>query len=356
MSTGLTRPRPDLPLVPQRGPGQRLRRRRDRVLRPWAAPVPPPRRPALAGKAFAALVVLAAIAVLLPVSLWARYRMAWVVSHNAQVRGPITHVGAQLPGVVKMVEVDVGQRATAGQVLARFEDHQLRASVLRAQSRVAEATARAASAEAQIAAARTQAEEAAVRHDQQVALVRTGAIPRNDLLTAETQQRTTQALQAVAVADRRAATAEVEAARAELALARADLAAAVVRAPSDGWVVRRIAEPGASLVVGQPIVDLWIGDQVWVEAWINEDQLGSVTVGTPAQVRVKPYGNRDLTGVVESIGVSTDAELPETTVPQPRTARMRSTPVVCVRIRLQGAERLFPGLSAVVAIRKTSPR
>ena len=45
-------------------------------------------------------------------------------------------------------------------------------------------------------------------------------------------------------------------------------------------------------------------------------------------------------------------ELPDVAVPEPRTARMRNTPVVCVRVKLDQPDGLFPGLSAVVGIRK----
>jgi HlyD family secretion protein len=124
-------------------------------------------------------------------------------------------------------------------------------------------------------------------------------------------------------------------------------------APADGWVVRRIAEPGASVVVGQPLVALWMGPEVWVEAWINEEDLARVVAGNAARVTVKPYPRRVIPGEVETVGVSTDYEMPDAAVPQPRNTRLRVSPVVCVRIRLGQRQGLFPGLSAVVAIRKS---
>jgi membrane fusion protein (multidrug efflux system) len=349
MSTDLTPRRRDLPdTVPPRGLGHR-RRRRDRELREWT---PPPRRSSRARRVVLVVAALGALALSVPVVLWARYRMEYVVSHNAQIKGPITHVGPQIPGVVTSVEVEVGQRARAGQVLARLEDRQLRANVMRAESHLNEARARANSADARISAAQSQYNEASARHQQQSALATSGAISQNDLLAAQTRLSTARAHESSAVADRQASGAELAAAEGELRLARAELDAAVVRAPADGWVVRRVAEPGTTVMLGQPIVDLWIGDQVWVEAWLEEDQLANVTVGSPARVTVRRFGDRVLSGVVESIAVSTDAELPAATVPQPRSTRMRATPVVCARIRLERAEGLFPGLSAVVGIKR----
>lgn len=357
-----------------------------------------PRARRLLGAALAGAGVLV---VATPLILWGHYRLANVISRNAIVRGYITSVGSQLDGVVASVEVDAGQRVRAGQVLARFEDRQLQANVERARSQlekasrelevermaieqearrlagvVVQTSAQAAAARARVEAAQTQLDDAKVRFDHGKALAEAGAIAQDDLRATETTLRTTQALGATAEADRRAAeaaqhlaevesdglavrrqhvvvlAADVEAARADLARAQADLKSASICAPADGWVVRRILEPGTSVVVGQPIVSLWIGPDVWVEAWIDERDLASVAVGSPVDVTVKPYPRRLFNGTVEMVGVSTDYELPDAVVPQPRTTRMRASPVVCVRVRLAHPDGLFPGLSAVVAIRK----
>lgn len=343
----------------------------------------------------------AALLVVVPIALWAHYRVTHVVSRNALVKGSIANVGAQLDGVVTGVEVETGQRVKAGQILARFEDHQLQAAVQRAESRltkasrelaverlaieqerrrlsgrVTEASARADAAKAQVEAARSQADDAGVKYELRKTLAKSGMIAQEELRSAETARRTAEALAATATADQaafRAAQrlavvesegitvrrqhlevleAEVAALRAELSLAEADLRAALIRAPADGWVVRRISEAGSSVVVGQPVVALWIGNDVWVEAWIDEDDLANVAAGNQARVTVKPYPHRVFKGVVETVGVSTDYELPDAAVPQPRNARMRAAPVVCVRVRLDRSEGLFPGLSAVVGIRK----
>ena len=148
----------------------------------------------------AALGVALALAIAIPLALWARYQLTHVVSRNAQVKGTITHVGAQLDGVVTGVEVDAGQHVLGGQVLARFEDRQLQAAVQRAQSRlekasreleverlaivqerrllggrVTEAAARTAAARAQVAAAQSQTDDAKVKYAQRRSLADAGA-------------------------------------------------------------------------------------------------------------------------------------------------------------------------------------
>jgi len=348
-----------------------------------------------------AVIAAAVLAIVVPVALWARYRVGYVVSRNALVKGYVADIGIQASGVVTSVDVDAGDEVKAGQILARLEDGQLKARVERAKSQldratltlevehssiaherrrlaslVSEASARVAAAKAQSEAAQTRAEDAKDKYALRQSLAEAGVIPPEELRSADTTRRTANADGATAQADQKAAEAghrlaqveseglsvreqhlvvleaEIAAYRAELALAEADLQATLIRAPEDGWVIRRAVQPGASVVQGQPVFSLWLGKQLWVEAWIDETDLAYMEVGSPARVTLNSHPDRVFAGVVESIGVSTDYEMPDADVPQPRNERMRTTPVVCVRIRLESPEGLLPGLSAVVGIRK----
>jgi multidrug resistance efflux pump len=102
-------------------------------------------------------------------------------------------------------------------------------------------------------------------------------------------------------------------------------------------------------------MSMWLGREVWVDAWIDEDDLAAVRVGDTATVSLRSLPDRELTGVVDKIGLATDLEMPGAAVPQPRAERMRASPVVGIRVRLlDPPEDLVPGLSAVVAIRRSS--
>ncbi len=353
-------PQPITPLPLEPAPDSRRERRRRRRERNRT---PDPEREAAQARKkqirrWVGLAIVLAIvaAIIVPVTLWGRYSTAYVTSRNATVKGSITQVGAQIDGVVSQVEVEAGERVEKGQVLVRFEDHQLQANLLRARSRLNEAISRTSSAQTRIDAAQSQRNEAKVRYDQRVQLARTGAISLDELRTAETRLRTAEAMERTSFADHDATGAEVSTAQAEMAIAHADLEAAVIRAPAAGKVVRRISEPGASVVVGQPVIALLIGDEVWVEAWIDQANLSRIAVGNQVKVTISSFPGRIFLGKVTSIGVSTDFELPESAVPQSRNERMRTTPVVPVRVRLDDSEGLMPGLSAEVAIQRTPPR
>jgi multidrug resistance efflux pump/pimeloyl-ACP methyl ester carboxylesterase len=349
-----------------------------------------------------ALIVAALVAMATPILLWAHYRSTHLISREAVLRGHIAEVGAQLNGVVKQIEVDSGDRVVAGQIVVRLEDRQFQAKRMQAASQLEKArreleveelaienerarqqsslrgvSADLSAANAALRVSESRAEEALRRLELQSALARDGLVAEERVRTAETELRTARALVSAAGAERTSAIAgkefaetvydglkvrekrvsvlesAISALAAELALAEANLESTIIRAPEDGAVVRRIVEPGGSTVAGQPIISLWLGRDVWVEAWIDEDEFGEVSVGSRATVTFISHPDREFGGVVESLAVATDTELPDSEVPQARQDRMRDAPVVSARVKLDPHEQiLIPGLSAIVAIHK----
>lgn len=293
---------------------------------------------------------------------------------------------------------------TAGQILVRLEDSHFRAEALEAQAQhegleraldverlaiahakrrlqnqLREASANLAAAEAQVVAAQSRADDAREFHAVRNSLLVTGAISSEVVRDADAKRRTAEALvkaaraehaaarsaaqrarlasDGLAIRNRRVGVLEAGVARAQarLAAAQADLEGTLIRAPEDGAVVRRIAQPGASVEVGKPIMSLWLGDDVWIEAWIDKADIAEVKVGSVSKVTLQSFPEREFTGVVDQMGLTTDFEMPPSAVPQPRFTRMRGAPVVGVGIRLQNPPaELRPGLSAVVGIRKSA--
>lgn len=338
-----------------------------------------------------------------PVGLWINYQSDHVLSRNAMVRGQLAEIGTRLDGVITRIEVDEGQRVTAGQILARMEDAHVRAEAQQAQAeldglkreldversailheerrlqnQLEEATANLGAAEGAVEAAESRADDARAFHNARNELLPTGAISGETVRDAKAKSRTADALARTAKAERAAARSAEQRARldadglaireqrigvletgvlraqAKLAAAQADLQGTLIRAPADGAVVRRIVEPGGSVEVGTPVMSLWIGDAVWIEAWLDEDDIADVKVGSTARVTLQSFPGREFVGVVEKIGLTTDFEMPPSEVPQPRFARMRGAPVVGVGIRLENPPaELLPGLSAAVGIRRS---
>jgi membrane fusion protein (multidrug efflux system) len=366
------------------------------------APVASRRRRAWRAARFGLIPILL-LGVGTPVVIWLQYQSQHVTSKNAAVRGHLAEIGTRLTGQVAKVEVDVGDKVVAGQILIRLEDRHLRAEVQEARAQVAglqrtievermdiaherrkigqqaqEAAAKAESADAQTEAARIRADEARRNRELRESLyARDGVVSRENVRDAETQQLTAAARldeakansavaksaglsvrlagDAVTIQDRKVGVLEADLLRAQARLERAeaDLDSASIRAPEDGSIVRRIVQPGGSVEAGQPIIVMRLGHDVWIEAWVDEDDIGFVRVGSIATVTFHSLPGREFTGVVDNIGLTTDLEVPAADVPKPRSSRMRSAPVVGLRIRLEKPPpELVPGLSAVVAIRK----
>lgn len=347
---------------------------------------------------------IAVVLVCVPALLWVHYQAVNVLSRNATTRGNLVEIGTRLDGVLGAIEANAGARVKAGQVLARLEDRRIQAETQTAQaelsaierelaveraaiaheqrmleSRSAEARAAVSATDAKIAAAVSRANDAEHYYQARSALLRNSAISREEVRDADAKRGTLRALVDVAKANAAAArsaehTARIELeglvirqqrmgvleanvtrAEARLESARADLEASVLRAPSDGGVVRWLIHQGGSVKVGLPIVAMWAGSDVWIEAWIDEGDISKIRVGDPAIVTLPSVPGGEFGGLVDKIGLTTDYELPPSEVPQPRFARMRGAPVVGVLVRLESPPpELFPGLSAEVAIQATA--
>ncbi len=333
--------------------------------------------------------------------LWANNHSQYVLSRNALVRGELTEVGTRRNGVLVSIEVRDGERVTAGQTLARLYDRDLRSQEIEVQAQIEalerevelertttaherlkrdvqlqESVAKAQAASAEVAAAQSRASEAHAFYQVRLSLLESNMISPAAVRESEARYATAQALLDVARANEAAAQAvaravrldgvgvdlrnqrieilkdNVRAAKARLEGTRADLESAAIRAPGDGAVIRWLVKSGGSVQVGTPVVSMSIGREAWIEAWIDEDEIHRVRIGSAATVTLPSHGGREFKGVVDTIGLTTDFEQPISAQPEPRFVRMRGAPMIGLRIRLLDApDTLLPGLSASVAIR-----
>ena len=359
-------------------------------------------RPTRFGRRFIRLAVLLGLltASALAVGLWTNHLSQNVLSRAAVVRGDITEVGTRYDGVVAAMEAKPGDRVKSGQILGRLADATLRAqetetlaqieeleSELRAERsaiahertsravKLQEVDAKAVALKSQVGAARLRSTEAQDRRAVRETLVASGFISKEAMREDEARARITGVLVSVAEADAAAAqsvvrsakldvlyldvreqrlevlAAQARAAQARLARIRADLEFALIRAPDDGTVIRWLIKAGGSVRVGNPIVSMTTGGPLWIEAWVDEDELSRIQIGSPAVVKLPSQPRKEFQGIVERIGITSDLELPLSVVPESRTSRMRSAPVVGVQVRLLDVSEAFmPGLSAAVTI------
>ena len=195
-----------------------------------------------------------------------------VANGKADVEGGIIQVAARTSGVVREVLVREGEDVRKGQVLARLEDDEPR---LAAQSARAELN----QARAQMELLRVQVSSAQREERRLEKLASANWVAGQKLDEARDAVR-----QAQANIDAQAA--QIATAEAKLAQARYNQELTVIRAPVDGKVVRRYANPGAgaSTLNVSNMFDLEPKAARIVRAEISEGALPNVVLGQSVQM------------------------------------------------------------------------
>ena len=132
------------------------------------------------------------------------------------------------------------------------------------------------------------------------------------LATSLVEQRQNQEIRpkqiAVSEARFKSAEAQVKQRQADLDQARLNVGYTIVRAPVDGIVSRKNAEPGMQLAPGQQIMALVPLGDVWVTANFKETQLKKMQVGQRVEVEVDTYGGSNkFRAHVDSISAASGA-------------------------------------------------
>jgi HlyD family secretion protein len=209
---------------------------------------------------------------------------------------PQTRVGvnAKLPGTLSAVQVDVGTRVRAGQVLATFDRREIDAQVDAATAAVSVAHAGLDAAEAALSNATLEEERAQN-------LFEKGAIPKQRFDAADTARR-------AASAQRELAKANVAQADAALRRAREVQRDATLVSPIDGVIVERNYDAGSLVGPGdKPVVVVADLRTMKLEAGVSELDAGRLKVGLPVRVTVQARPGETFEGRLATIAPEVDA-------------------------------------------------
>lgn len=179
------------------------------------------------------------------------------------------------------------------------------------------------------------------------------------LATANVQRRQSEQLQArqnaVTLARFESAKASAAEKKADLDKARLNLEYTVLKAPVDGVVTRKSAEPGIQVAAGQQLMAIVPLDDVWVTANFKETQLRKMRIGQRVEIEVDAYGgSRRYKGHVDSIAAASGAKF-SLLPPENATGNyVKVVQRVPVKIVLEPGEnrdrRLIPGMSVVPTV------
>ena len=184
-------------------------------------------------------------------------------------------VAAKYPGRLREAAFQEGERVQAGQVLAVQEDGELQAKLAQARARAGQA---AQSRKAALARLEWQQAQSLLRQ-QQISPVELEK--RQLALDAETA-----VLEAAQGAVQTAGHAAEEA-QAQIELAQAMLESLQLRAPLDGRVEYRLAEPGAMLAPGSRVATLLDAGDAWLTVFFPAAVAGRLKVGDEARVTLE---------------------------------------------------------------------
>ncbi len=243
---------------------------------------------------------------------FSQQQQASFASGNGRLEAMDVDVAAHAAGRLEQVNVREGDRVRAGQILARMDAAALTADLRQAQAELAQAEAAIASARSLLSQRRSEEREsrssiAERQAEQQLAerrfqrsqkLLASGAITQETFdadearrLTAEAAlakahdaARSAGAVIATARSGLQAAVANRAAAQARIERIQADLSETQLRAPTDGRVQIRIAEPGETLPTGGKVLNLLDLSDVFMTFYLPTGDAGRVRLGSEARL------------------------------------------------------------------------
>ncbi|MER0799057.1 HlyD family efflux transporter periplasmic adaptor subunit [Pseudomonas aeruginosa] len=228
-------------------------------------------------------------------------------SGNGRIEATEVDVAAKLPGRVAEIKVDEGDFVKAGEIVARMDTQVLEAQLAQAQAQVRQAenakltaTSLVAQREsekstAQAVVAQRQAELTAAqkRFTRTEALVKRNALPQqqldDDRATLQSAQAALSAARSQVISAQAAieagrsqvieAQSAIEAAKASVARLQADIDDSLLKAPRNGRVQYRVAQPGEVLPAGGKLLNMVDLADVYITFFLPSMQAGRVELG-----------------------------------------------------------------------------
>ncbi len=207
----------------------------------------------------------------------------------------------QQSGPITSIDVNVGDRVSAGQVLAKIDDSTLRAQLAQAEAQAAQQRATATGAQvglpvqqqqnqAALETARAALANAKLAYTQNEQLYKQGYVSQSQLesaraayVQAQSQYNNAQSgLQnnVVSAQNVKAAQAGAQAAAASANTLRTEISQTTLYAPYDGVITQRMMDPGAFAGPQSPVLAISRVNTVWVNINVPDEDLAFIHPGT----------------------------------------------------------------------------
>jgi len=203
-------------------------------------------------------------------------------------------VGSELSGTTLEVYVDINDRVTKGQPLAKLDTTKLTQQTASSRAALNSAEAKVAQVEATL-----KESTAALTRQQELRRISGGKVP------AQADLDSTVATAERARADLLSAQAAVNEAEAELRINENDLSKAVIKSPIDGIVLTRSLEPGQTVAASLSAPELFVIaeklEHMKLKVTVAEADIGRVTAGLKSTFTVDAWPDRSYTAGVQRV-------------------------------------------------------
>lgn len=250
-------------------------------------------------------------------------------------------VGSEVSGLISELSADFNSQVTAGQVLARIDDRDIRVLLRQREADLETAKANLVQAQASLVNAETQLQFARNEHERVLSLFERNLVSQADVERANNSVRSAEASLEQAKSNIVSSNASILQRDAQLEQTQIDLERTYIKSPVDGVVLNRLVDLGQAVSANQSIPTLFEVAQdlsaMQIEASIDEADIGKVSEGLPVRFRVDAYPQRSFTGEIAQV----------------RKAATTTSNVVTYKVIIAAnnpGEILLPGMTANVDI------
>jgi len=240
---------------------------------------------------------------------------------NARVKSVVTPIVPEVSGSIVELSAQNGEIVEAGAILAvidprpyKIAEAQARAQLEQAAQAAGASGAEVERSQAQLVRAQTDLNNTRLQTARIFELERKGLVPiaradeaRADLSDAQAGVESAEA--ALEAAKSRLGgegrdNAGVQVALANLAAAELDLTRTKLQAPAYGGISNLNLSTGAYAHAGQPLMSFIDAENIWIEAYFTENNMGRMAVGTPVEIVLDMHPGRVLSGHIESFSAA----------------------------------------------------
>jgi RND family efflux transporter MFP subunit len=219
----------------------------------------------------------------------------------------VHHIGPTVPGRVSGISVDVGDRVESGQIVGEMDPVDLDDRLVAQEAAVLRAAATVQAAKAHVGELRAKTAYAESQARRFESLVQSGAVSRD---TFEARQEELH----VARSELEAAMANVESAQHEYDRLKSE-AEGISRqretvrlvSPVAGLVTKRLAEPGTTVVAGEPVVEVVDPQSIWINARFDQLRASGLEADLPTSLVLRSRPSETLQGKVGRVEPVADA-------------------------------------------------